>query len=529
MTSFRMLLVAVLSGLGSLRAAADDVDFRRDVLPILSNHCWACHGPDEKARKAKLRLDSHATATAPRKNGTPAIVPGKPAASELMARIASVDAETVMPPPEFKKPLTPQQAETLRKWIAGGAKFAEHWAFTAPVRCEPPVSRDAKRSDWTRNPIDAFILAKLEKEGLSPSPEAARAIWLRRVSLDLTGLPPSLAELEAFANDATATAYATVVDRLLGSSRYAERMAMHWLDAARYADTNGYNNDELRTMWPWRDWVIGAYAKGMPYDRFLTEQIAGDLLPNATLSQRVATGFNRNNVLTTEGGIIEAEYAAEYLADRVHTASTVFLALSVQCARCHDHKFDPISQKDFYRFAAFFNTIPDRVVGYGQGVRMAEPVVKVPSPEQQAELAKLGLRRTELEAALRQRTTLVDADVAKWEASLKPADLAKVGPAGLVAHFPLDDLKSDQVIDVIEAGRRGKLIGKAARVPGKVGGAFEFDGTSYIDAGDVGNFEADQAFTLAAWVRPTASEAITIPFAGEIDACPHEPAAQARG
>jgi hypothetical protein len=423
MARFRFALLLVLLPLP--RAGAEDVDFRRDVLPILSNHCWACHGPDEKARKAKLRLDSAEAALATRRSGQ-AIIPGKPDTSEVVVRVESGDADAVMPPPEFKKPLTDKQKATLRKWIASGAKFAEHWAFVSPKRPDVPATKFA-----IRNPIDAFVFSRLEKDGLTPSPEAEKSVWLRRVTLDLTGLPPTLEELDAFRKDTAPDAYGKVVDRLLASPRHAERMAMHWLDAARYADTNGYNNDELRTMWPWRDWVIDAYARNLPYDQFLIEQLAGDLLPNATVAQRVATGFNRNHVLTTEGGIIEEEYRAEYVADRVHTASTVFMAISVQCARCHDHKFDPVSQKDFYRLASFFNTVPDRVVGYGQGVRMAEPVLKVPSAEQTAALSKLDRRREELNAAIANRAKKADTDVEAWEKSLKPGDPARIGVTGV--------------------------------------------------------------------------------------------------
>ena len=488
----------------SRSTAADDVDFRRDVLPILSNHCWTCHGPDEMSRKAKLRLDSHEAAIAPRKTGQ-TIVPGKPETSELIARVTSTDIDAVMPPEDFKKPLTAQQKETLRKWIAGGAKYAQHWAFVAPKRSDPPATRFKGH-----NPIDAFIFARLEKEELAPSPEIDRTAWLRRVTLDFTGMPPSPEEVEAFRKDSSADAYGKVADRLLASQRHAERMAMHWLDAARYADTNGYNNDELRTMWPWRDWVINAFARGMTYDQFLTEQLAGDLLPNATVQQRVATGFNRNNVLTTEGGIIEEEYRAEYVADRVHTASTVFMAISVQCARCHDHKFDPISQKDFYRLAAFFNTVPDKVVSYGAGVRMADPILKIPSAEQQAELTKLEARRSELDRLIAQRPMSVDADVAMWEKSLKSEDLVKSGPAGLIAHFPLDESTGDAVTDAIDAARKGKVVGKIARVPGKIGGAFEFDGQTHVVVGDVAGFEGDQPFSLAAWIRPTSAEPSTV-------------------
>ncbi|RLS36611.1 MAG: DUF1549 domain-containing protein, partial [Planctomycetota bacterium] len=357
----RAVVVAVFAGLycSPIGAAepAKSIDFNRDVRPILSNHCWNCHGPDEASREAGLRLDQRESAIAvgPEKNR--AIVPHDPAASELVERIDATD-DTQMPPVSFEKPLTVEQREILKRWIAEGAPYAAHWAFTAPARPNRPK---VKQTDWPLNEIDYFVLEKLEGAGLSPAPEADRSTWLRRVTLDLTGLPPTPEEREKFLADQESGAYERVVDRLLASPRYAERMAMQWLDAARYADTNGYNNDEVRTLWPWRDWVIDAFARNMPYDQFLTEQLAGDLLPEATLAQKVATGFNRNHVLTTEGGIIEEEYRIEYVVDRVHTTATVFMGLSLQCARCHDHKYDPLTQTDFYRFAAFFNNIPDKV------------------------------------------------------------------------------------------------------------------------------------------------------------------------
>ncbi|MBC7817101.1 MAG: DUF1553 domain-containing protein [Planctomycetaceae bacterium] len=351
--------------------------------------------------------------------------------------------------------------------------------------------------------------ARLEAEGLAPSPQAPKETLIRRVTLDLTGLPPSLNEVRDFLADDSPDAFEKIVDRLLVSPRHAERMAMHWLDAARYADTNGYNNDESRSMWPWRDWVIEAFASGMPYDQFLTEQLAGDLLPNVTLAQRVATGFNRNHVLTTEGGIIEEEYHVEYVADRVHTTATVFMGLSFQCARCHDHKFDPLTQREYYQFAAFFNNVPDRVVGYSSG-RMAEPVIKVPSREQQAELDRLQRRKAELETLLKQREANIDVEIARWEKSLTPDDIAKAGPAGLVAHYPLDEADGDQVIDLVNAERRGTIRGKVARVPGKFGNSLEFDGKTFVLGGEVGAFESDEKFSLTAWVWPTSNSPTTV-------------------
>ena len=321
-----------------------------------------------------------------------------------------------MPPASAKKPITEKQKLILQQWIEQGAEFTSHWAYTPPVRPTVPA---AHNTSWPKNAIDAFVLKRLEDEQLQPSEEAAPHVWLRRVTFDLTGLPPSLEELNAFENrlitSAKEVVYEDVVDCLLQSSRHGERMAMQWLDAARYADTNGYNNDETRTMWPWRDWVIQAFADGMPYDQFLTEQLAGDLLPDATVSQRVATGFNRNHVLTTEGGIFEEEYHVEYVADRVHTTATVFLATSLQCARCHDHKYDPLTQKEYYQFAAFFNNVPDKVVSYNNA-RMAEPLLKLPTPEQQAELDRIEARLKVVEEELGKLTAEAGADLTAVEA-----------------------------------------------------------------------------------------------------------------
>ncbi len=336
-------------------AGGEKIDFGRDVQPILAEHCYACHGPDAEARKAKLRLDVRDNAIAERKGGV-AIVPGDSEASELVARIFHGDEDEVMPPPKFKKPLGESQKEILRRWITEGAEYDAHWAF-APIRKpKPPNGPEG-------NEIDGFVWSSLRLRAISPAPETDRSTWLRRVTLDLTGLVPTVGELDAFLQDDSGHAYETVVERLLGSVDYAERMASIWMDNARYADSNGYQFDNSRTMWPWRDWVIGAYQRNMPYDQFVTEQLAGDLLPGSTQEQKIATGFNRNHGFTVEGGVIGEEYRAMYTNDKTTTAGTLFLGLTFDCSRCHDHKFDPITIKEYYQFYAFFNTSADEGVG----------------------------------------------------------------------------------------------------------------------------------------------------------------------
>ena len=395
--------VALLSLLAmqsaSMFAQADepgDIQFNRDIRPLLSEYCFQCHGPDERARQAGLRLDQREGATALLESGVQAITQGDEHKSELLARITAADADLRMPPAELGKRLSAEQIILLRRWISSGAPWQEHWSLISPERPELPAS--TKENKWVSNPIDAFVLARLQREKLQPAAEAGKAALLRRVSLDLTGLPPSVEELEAFLADDSPGAYEKVVDRLLASPHYGERMALPWLDAARYADTNGYNNDEPRVMWPWRDWVIRAFNENLPYDEFITEQIAGDLLPDATREQQLATAFNRNHVLTTEGGIIEEEYRVEYVADRVHTTATVFLGLSMGCARCHDHKYDPISQKEYYAFFAFFNQLPHHPAGYNRD-KPAPPVLSLPSAEQEAERTKLTAELEQAKAA----------------------------------------------------------------------------------------------------------------------------------
>ena len=362
-----------------------EINFSRDIQPILADNCYQCHGPDAGRRKAKLRLDTQdgAMGNAGKAQDHKAIVPGHPEQGTLIERVFSTDADEQMPPPDSNRKLTEAQKQLLKRWIAQGAVWGKHWALIPPERPPLPAIKD---NHWPINAVDHFILARLEREGLSPSPDAPKETLIRRVTLDLTGLPPTLQEVDAFLMDQSPTAYETVVDRLLASPRYGERMVWEWLDAARYADTNGYQGDNTRTMWPWRDWAIQALNDNMPFDQFTIEQLAGDLLPAATTQQKVATGFCRNHMINGEGGSIPEENRVTYVMDQTETVSILWLGLTVGCARCHDHKFDPITQKDYYSLSAFFNNTP--VDGSG-GSGQTEPVVAVKTPEQQAKLASL--------------------------------------------------------------------------------------------------------------------------------------------
>jgi hypothetical protein len=389
---------------GVLRAEVK-VDYNRDVRPILSDNCFACHGPDAKQRKVKLRLDTREGILGELKSGGRAVVPGKADDSVLLDRVSADEPAMRMPPAKTGKRLTAQQIDVLRRWVEQGAPFATHWAFSSPVR--PPLPK-VKRADWPRNPIDYFILARLEAEGLAPSLEADRTTLIRRVTLDLTGLPPTPAEVDAFLADASPNAYEKVVDRLLRSPRYGEHMGRFWLDAARYGDTHGLHLDNYREMWPYRDWVIKAFNSNMAYDRFLTEQLAGDLLPNPSLDQIVATGFNRCHVTTSEGGSIEEEVYVRNVVDRVETTGTVFLGMTIGCARCHDHKFDPVKQKEFYQLFAFFNNLDGPALD-GNAARPA-PVVKIPSAEQAAQLAELDRKATAIRKVIAEEVARVKYD-----------------------------------------------------------------------------------------------------------------------
>ncbi len=371
--------------------------FNRDVRPILSENCFACHGPDEKKREAKLRLDLPEEATRARKGVTP-VVPGKPEASEVMARVVSTDPDERMPPPDAHLALSEKEIDTLRRWIAAGAEYEQHWAFIAPERAPLP---EISRPEWAQNAIDTFILARLDREKLSPAPDADRRVLIRRLFLDLTGLPPTPEDVHAFLADSSADAYEKLVDRLLASPHFGERMAVDWLDAARYADTNGYSIDGGRHMWLWRDWVIDAFNADKPFDQFTVEQLAGDLLPERTEAQLVASGFNRNHMITHEGGTIPEENLVNYVSDRVRTTAEVFLGLTMQCSQCHDHKFDPLTQRDYYRFYAYFNAVDERGLD-GDGGNNASPSVSAHSVLREADTSDLEKRIGALEEKLKQ-------------------------------------------------------------------------------------------------------------------------------
>ncbi len=452
-----LVVAALLAGLPPCAAAP--VEFNRDVRPILADTCFPCHGPDKARRKAELRLDTE-------EGAAKVLSRGDPAKSELLRRVTAADDAERMPPPKSGRSLSPAQVDTLKRWVGQGARWQKHWSFLPPAR--PPLP-PVKNASWPRNGVDPFVLARLERAGLSPSPEADRVTLIRRVTLDLTGLPPTPAEVDAFLADHSPAAYDNLVDRLLASPRFGEKMAARWLDAARYADTNGYQSDGERTMWRWRDWVIDSLNANMPFDRFTVEQLAGDLLPNPTLEQKIATGFNRNHRGNGEGGIIPEEYAAEYVVDRVETTATVWLGLTMGCTRCHDHKFDPVSQKEFYRLFAFFNNVPEqgRAVKYGN----SPPCIPAPTRQQQEQLAALDARLAAAEKRFREMEKDLTAAQAKWEQG--PPSGAAWSPARrLVTHLALD------------------------------GPAGEFDGRRFFDAGDVGDFGFYDKFSLAARVMP---------------------------
>ncbi|MFN3651714.1 MAG: DUF1553 domain-containing protein [Armatimonadota bacterium] len=485
--------------------AAQKVEFDRDVKPILAENCYTCHGFDSKTRLAKLRLDTFEGAISPAASGKKAVVPGKPEESELLKRVVATDAR-VMPPAATKKTLKPEQVEILRRWIEQGAQYEKHWAFVSPTRPELPAVKNTK---WPRNPIDRFVLARLEREGLKPSPEADRRTLIRRLSFDLTGLPPTVHEVEAFVGDPSPDAYEKLVDRLLASPRYGERMAQDWLDLSRYADTHGYHIDSHRDMWPWRDWVLRAYNSNMPYDQFVVEQLAGDLLPNPTLDQKVATGFNRNHPINFEGGAIPEEYQTEYVINRVDTTSTVFMALTTKCAQCHDHKYDPISQKEFYQLYAFFNTIKEEGLDGFRG--NAKPFIKVPTPEQTARLAEHDRRIAGLDKQVQERLAAADAALPAWEKGATAVIAG--GPEfyqGLLAHYAFDEASGTAPADGMDAHPVVAAHGTPGRSEGQLRSALQLDGQSYLDLGGAFDFERTDKFSYGAWVKPAGNQAMTV-------------------
>ena len=404
-----IVLAATVAGAAENSTATRTIDFNRDIRPVLSNNCFKCHGPDAAERKAGLRLDVREEALRASESGAVAIAPGKPEESELVRRIFASDDDQ-MPPIDSNKRLTGAEKVLLKEWIAAGAPWQEHWSFVAPKR---PALPSVSRADWPLGAIDHFILARLDAEKVAVSPEADAQTLIRRLSLDVTGLPPTPDVVEGFVNDASGDAYEKLVERLLESPHFGERMAQEWLDAARFADTNGYHIDNGRDMSLWRKWVVDSFNCNLPFDQFTVEQLAGDLLPNPTLDQLIASGFNRNHMINFEGGAIPEEYHTAYIVDRVNTTGTVWLGLTVACTQCHDHKFDPLTQKEFYQLYAFFNNVPENGLDGRQG--NAEPLIKVPTSGEQQKLAELAQAIADLEGELDAPTATLDAAQAEWE------------------------------------------------------------------------------------------------------------------
>lgn len=489
------VLVSVLTWfvLAAPAVAWEPVRYARDVRPILAAACFRCHGADEEARQGELRLDDPASAHALR-DGSAAIVPGAAAESLLFQRITAGDESIRMPPADEPRQLTADELALLRRWIAEGGSYQVHWAFESPTR--PPLPPTQQRQ-WVRNPVDRFVLSRLESSQLQSSPAADRSTLIRRLTLDLTGLPPTPQEVERFVSDSRPDAYQQLVSRLLASPAYGERIALEWLDAARYADTHGYHEDYHREMWPWRDWVIEAFNNNMPFDQFTVEQIAGDLLPAATAAQVVATGFNRNHGVTASG--ISEEYRVEYVLDRVRTTSTVWLGLTMQCAQCHAHKYDPLTQRDFYRFFAYFNNITDRGVENREG--NVDPLVQVASPliDRQRILLEKQIHQAEKQQA--EVGASAAPRLAKWEKEqLADAADQPILPEGLQFHLPFDASAGNDVIDRVSQEPVGVLAGSVRREMGQVGGAVALDGKSYLDLGDRFGFERTDAFSYGAWI-----------------------------
>ncbi len=493
-------ILLLVSGVGTLTISAatkaGEISYNRDIRPILLDNCFACHGPDSAARKASLRLDSFEAATAPRKESKPAIVPGRPEDSEAIRRICTSDQDDLMPPPKSKKVLRSEQKELLRRWVVEGAKYEAHWSLIAPVR---PALPAVQAGSWVKNPIDAFVLARLEREGLSPAVEADRATLARRLSLDLTGLPPAPALVEAFLKDTSSNAYEHLVDELLASERYGEHRARYWLDAARYADSNGIHFDNFREIWAYRDWVINAFNKNMPFDEFTLEQLAGDLLPRPTMEQRIATGFNRCNMTTSEGGAIDEEYLVLYARDRTETTAAVWMGITANCTVCHDHKYDPMKQREFYEMSAFFNNTTQPAMDGNK--RDTPPIIVVPTRQDRGRWEEMPeLKRVAKNKVDRRRQGSLD-DFNNWLAKAEPAQILESVPVeGMVFAAPLKENLQPSISVLVNGYPKALALGES------YGGivaptAFVTSKANVPAIPEAGDFERDQAFSFGAWVR----------------------------
>ena len=491
-----LLLAACSQSSTDPSALPTTVDYNWHIKPVLSDRCYKCHGPDDQVRKAELRLDTQAGAYGvSRDDSTQRIIePGNAAASLLVEHISSEDPQRRMPPPESNLSLTTREIALIKRWIDQGADWKPHWAFTPPTR---PTLPEVRNNQWARGPIDYFILDGIESAGLNPSDEADRTKLLRRVTFDLTGLPPTPTELTAFLDDTREDAYERLVEELLARPTYGERMTSMWLDIARYADTHGYQDDRPRTMWPWRDWVVRAFNENLPYDDFVIWQIAGDLLPDATFEQRLATGFNRNHAITQEGGVVAEEYLTEYVADRTNTTATAFLGLTMECARCHDHKFDPILQEEYYSMFAFFNGVDEQAqINYFD--LSPRPAIRLEDPELEVSIAQTVAGIDSIEQV-----------VADWPQSSPPPDwtpnLETTIASGLLTSLPLDNL--DNLVSPARVGLDGlantgleKVLDPPLVTEGKRGKGLTFDGQNFLNLGLDADFEWYDRFSLSAWI-----------------------------
>ncbi|MEO7299606.1 MAG: DUF1553 domain-containing protein [Verrucomicrobiota bacterium] len=532
-----MFFITIFAGRLFAGEPAERVDFNFQIRPLLSDRCFKCHGPDAKSRKADLRLDvlENAIAVRDEKTGTRAIVPGKPEMSEVIRRITSTDPDEQMPPPDSHLKISAEEIALMREWIKQGAEYKAHWAFNPVQKISPPSVRSSaftrlgtgtQNSDrvnaelqTSRNPIDQFVLARLQKEKLKPTSEASKETLIRRLAFSLTGLPPSLKQIDDFRNDTSTNAYEKLVEQFLASPAYGEQMARDWLDLARYADTYGYQMDFERDMFQWRDWVIRAFNQNLSYDKFITWQIAGDLLADATDEQILATAFNRLHRQTNEGGSIEEEFRNEYVSDRVHTFGTAFLGLTMECCRCHDHKYDPIKQKEYYQMSAFFNNIDESGLYSYFTHATPTPTMLLYGDGQKEKHAALKKQISEAEKKLTQIEKSADARFQKWQ-------VGRVSPLRAGAETENEDgahgvtrpttFSFENITDNKTPESSGKLFASLAESPkqveGRFGKALQFDGESSASCKEVGNFKRTDPFTISLWLKPTEKQERAVVF-----------------
>ncbi len=497
----------------------EKVDFNFHIKPILADRCYKCHGPDDNTRQSDFRLDIEEKAFAKLKeSGDHAFIKGNIGKSVAWKRITSEDPDYHMPPLESNLNLSGREIAFITKWIEQGAEWREHWAFIPPEKPAVPTVTSGEMTEgfppgWEiRNPIDHFVLEKLKENELTPSPQADKERLIRRLSFDLTGLPPTIEEAEDFISDDSPQAYENLIDRLLSTDAYAERMAMEWLDVARYADTQGMHSDRERFSWPWRDWVIKAFKGNLPYDEFLTWQLAGDLLPNATKEQKLATAFHRNHPVSSEGGIIDEEFRQKYVQDRTNTSAVAFLGLTMECATCHDHKFDPVSQKEYYQMTAFFNNLKE-VGMVVENSSSSGPVLLLPDPGTEKKLVKLS---REINTTL-EKMKLTRSEIATRKNYIQSIHARQVNPPTLDAFYPFENIRPAKIksggyihrilnnspIDqIVDNNYKSVASGEPQVVPGRFGNALRFNEEhDLVFLKDVGNFEINEPFSAGAWIN----------------------------